>query len=62
MCGTCQPCYAFLRPAYSRCQRDPAGSPTDLLSPRLDVQPLHADANRMIFGSQQWAYRNGPVM
>ena len=40
----------------------PAGSPTDMPSPRLDVQPLHAYANRMIFGSQQWAYRNGPVM
>jgi hypothetical protein len=40
----------------------PAGSPTEMLSPRLDVQPLHAYANRMIFDSQQWAYRNGPVM
>ena len=31
-------------------------------SPGLDVQPLHAYANRKIFNSQQWAYRNGPVM
>ncbi len=40
----------------------PAGSPTDILSPRLDVQPLHADANGMVLDGQQWAYRNGPVM
>ncbi len=40
----------------------PAGSPTDMSSPGLDVQPLRANANKLIFANQQWAYRNGPVM
>ena len=40
----------------------PAGSPTDMPSPGLDVQPLRAYANKLIFANQQWAYRNGPVM
>ena len=40
----------------------PAGSPTDMPSPGLDVQPLRAYANKLIFANQQWAYRHGPVM
>ena len=40
----------------------PAGRPTDVPSPRLDVQPLHANINMTILNNQQWAYRTGPVM
>jgi hypothetical protein len=39
----------------------PAGKPTDVPSPRLDVQPLHASINMTILNNQQWAYRTGPV-
>jgi hypothetical protein len=39
----------------------PVGSPTDMPSPGLDVQPLRAYADKMIVDSQQWAYRSGPV-
>ena len=40
----------------------PAGRPTDVPSPRLDVQPLHANINMTILNNEQWAYRTGPVM
>ena len=40
----------------------PVGNPTDMPSPRLNVQPLRAHANRRILSNQQWTYRNGPVM
>jgi hypothetical protein len=40
----------------------PVGNPADMPSPRVNVQPLHGYADRTIFDSQQWAYRNGPVM
>ena len=39
----------------------PAGGPTDMPSPGLDVQPLRTYADKIIVANQQWAYRNGPV-
>ncbi len=39
----------------------PAGNPTDMPRPWLNVQPLNSYAGGPVFDNQLWTYRNGPV-
>jgi hypothetical protein len=39
----------------------PAGYPTDMPRPWLNVQPLNDHPDRTVFNNQQWTYVGGPV-
>ncbi len=39
----------------------PAGNPTDMPRPWVNVEPLNAYGNGTVFDNQQWSYRPGPV-